>query len=162
MELAANPDAIITLTVNRYLSVTQGTMVTARANPDVTSALVADAGNRISRKSNNSFEITGGDPHGNNPLVLRIEVLPAESYAAVGLIVKNVNNVSEGGITSWDSMNVGNGAHDNSVTVTDKAPLPQGTQSITYELYMLIRPKANAADYPVGDIGLIDPRISNF
>jgi hypothetical protein len=46
-----------------FVSMTQGIkMVTSGPNPDVNSARVPDAGNRISRKSNSSFDVTGGDP----------------------------------------------------------------------------------------------------
>lgn len=159
MELTA-ADAIITLTVNRFVSVTQGKMVTSGANPDVISALTLSGG-RVSRLSNHSFEVTGGNPQGSNPLVVQIEVLPADAYAAVGLIIKNVQNANEGGVISWDSVNVGSGANDNKITVKDKAPLPAGTTSIVYELYMLIKPKYAVADCPVGDIGLIDPLWTN-
>jgi hypothetical protein len=160
MVLLTNPDAIITFTVGRFLSVTQGTMVTSGASPDVTSALV-QGGGRVSRLNNNSFEVAGGNPQGNNPLVLQFEVLPADKYAAVGLIIKNLHNVSEGGVTSWDSVNVGSGVNDNKVTVTDRVPLPAGTASITYEVYMLVRPKQAVDGFPIGDVGLIDPLFTN-
>ena len=162
MDLMTSSEAIITLTVNRYMSITQGKMVTSGANPDVISALTQNTGNRVTRLNNGSFQVTGGNPQGNNPLVLRIEVLPKDDYAAVGLVIRNVHNISEGGVVSWDSFNVGTGANDNSVVVKDNAPLPAGTSSITYELYMLIKPRAAVADLPLGDIGMIDPLITNL
>ena len=57
------PDPIVTLSAMLFVSMTQGIkMVTSGPNPDVNSARVPDAGNRISRKSNSSFDVTGGDP----------------------------------------------------------------------------------------------------
>jgi len=57
------PDPIVTLSAMLFVSMTQGMMmVTSGPNPDVTCALVPEAGNRISSKSNNSFDPTGGNP----------------------------------------------------------------------------------------------------
>jgi hypothetical protein len=59
----ASPDPVITLSVNRFMSMTQEMMMVASGpNPDATSAWVPDLGNRISRKSNNSFDVRGGNP----------------------------------------------------------------------------------------------------
>ena len=45
------------------MSMTQGMMmVTAGPNLDVNSAWVPDARNRIGSKSNNPFDVTGGNP----------------------------------------------------------------------------------------------------
>lgn len=161
MDALGNPDAVVTLTVDRYLSVTQGVMTTAGANPDVTTALRPGGNSRVSRQGNNAFEVSGGNPQGNNPLDLQFEVLPCDRYTAAGLVVKNLHNISEGGVTSWDDVRVGSGANDNTVTVRDKAPLPAGTPSITYAVYVLIRPRHPGADLPVGDYGLIDPFFTN-
>lgn len=158
MDLLPNPDAIIRLTVNRYLSATQGRMLTSGANPDVTTTLV-QGGGRVNWLSNGAYEVTGGDPHGNNPLVIQIEIQPAEAFAAVGLVVRNLYNVPDGG-NAWDQVSVGSGANDNKITVRDRVPLPQGNP-ISYELYVLIKPKQAAADFPVGDVGLIDPLFTN-
>ena len=58
-----HPDPVATLSVSRFMSMTHAVMmVTSGPNPDVTSAWVPDAANRISRKSNNSFDVRGGDP----------------------------------------------------------------------------------------------------
>jgi hypothetical protein len=160
MELAANPDVVITFTVNRYLSVTQATMSTSGANPDVTTALVFDATGRVSRPSNSSFEATGSDPQGNNPFVVQIEVLPADAFAVEDLIIRNVNSVSEGGV-AWDDVRVGSGANDNKVTLKDRGRKPANVPSIAYELYLLVKPKQPGADFPVGDVGLIDPLWTN-
>ena len=108
MDLLANPDAIIRFTVNRFLSVTQGTMWTSGPNPDVISDLLQDAAGRVRRLSNSSFEVSGGDAQGNNPLVLQLEVWPADAYAAVSVIIRNVHDVSEGGQIPWDQVVVGN------------------------------------------------------
>jgi hypothetical protein len=158
MDPLANPDAIIQLTVNRYLSLTQGKMVTTGAGPDVTTTLV-QGGGRVTRLSNGAFEVNGGDPQGRNPVVIQFEVLPPDTYAAVGLIVKNLHNVPDGG-NSWDQVVYPGGVNDNKVIVRDRVPVPQGAP-ISYELYVLIKPKAAAADFPVDDIGLIDPLFTN-
>jgi hypothetical protein len=160
MELTANPDVVITFAVNRYLSVTQGTMLAPGANPDVTADLVSDATGRVSRRSNGSFEATGSDPPGNNPFVVQIEVLPAGAFAVEDLIIRNVHNISEGGV-AWDDVRVGSGANDYTVTLKDRGRKPANVASIAYELYLLIKPKQAIADFPVGDVGLIDPLWTN-
>lgn len=160
MELAAPADVVITFTVNRYLSVTQGTMLTSGANPDVTTALIFDASGRVSRPNNGSFEATGSDPQGNNPFVVQIEVLPAGAYAVESLIIRNVYNINEGGV-AWDDVRVGSGALDNKVTLKNRGRKPANVGSIAYELYLLIKPKQAIADFPVGDVGLIDPLWTN-
>lgn len=160
MELTANPDVIITFTVNRYLSVTQGTMLTSGANPDVTTSLVSDLTGRVSRQSNDTFEATGSDPQGNKPFVVQIEVLPADAFSVEGLIIKNIQNINEGGV-AWDDVRVGSGQNDNKVTLKDHGRKPASVTSIAYELYLLIRPKQEIVDFPVGDVGLIDPRWTN-
>lgn len=160
MELMANLDVVITFTVNRYLSATQGKMVTSGANPDVITNLVSDTTGRVSRPSNDSFEATGSDPRGNKPFVVQIEVLPADAFAVEALIIKNVQNISEGGV-AWDDVRVGSGGNDNKVTLKDHGRKPVNVASIPYELYLLIKPKQAIADFPVGDVGLIDPRWTN-
>jgi hypothetical protein len=83
------------------------------------------------------------------------------SWDLLSLIIENVSNVSEGGVISWDQVVVGIGVNDNKITLRDRAPLPVGTSFIAYELYMLIRPRNAGADFPVGDVGLIDPVFNN-
>lgn len=154
------PDAIITFTVKRYLSVTQGTMVTSGASPDVTTNLIQDTTGRVSRLSNGSFEVTGGNPQGNNPLVVQLEVLPYNDYAIEGLIIKNLSGVSEGVAKPFDPVIIHTGRDDNKVTLTDLVAVPSGV-SITYGLYLLIKPKQPGADFRSSDFGLIDPLWTN-
>lgn len=164
MDPLANPDAIVTLTVNRYLSVTQGVMVTSGANPDVVADLTLDANRRVTKLSNNAFEVTGSDDQGSRPLDIQFQVLPADAYAAVGLVIKNLHNIDEGNQhlgKPWADVKVGSGTNDNQVTVTDKARKKNTTPSIPYGVYVLIKPKAAAADFPVGDVGVIDPLWTN-
>jgi hypothetical protein len=155
MELATNPDVIIRFTVNRYQSVTQGTMLTSGADPDVLTLLVTDGGGRVTRPSNGSFVATGSDP-GGNKFVVQIEVLPENAYAVEDLIIRNLHNVNEGGV-AWDDVKINN----NKVTLTDHARKPANVVSIEYNLYLLIKPKQDIAGFPVGDVGLIDPLWSN-
>jgi hypothetical protein len=157
--LLANPDAVITLTVNRFLSATQGqVMSTAGSNPDVTTALSIDTTGRVSWRSNNEFELSGGDPQGNHPITLHFVVLSKEIYAAVDLVVRKLTPISTGG-TEWDQLTVGNGANDNVIAVRDHGRVPSPTQPITYEFYMFIKRRRmdNDEDFPFGDIGVIDP-----
>jgi hypothetical protein len=155
-----NPEAIITLTVKRYLSVTQGVMTTSGANPDVDAVLIQDGNGRVRQQGANAFEVSGSNEHGNAPVDILFRVLPCGDYRAVDLVVKNLQNIPEGG-PSWDTVRVGSGTNDHEVTVTDKARKQPATTSITYGVYVLIKPKAAAADYPVGDVGVIDPFITN-
>lgn len=154
------PEAIITLTVNRYLSVTQGVMTTSGANPDVVADLIQDGNGRVRKHGANAFEVDGSNEHGNNPVDIRFRILPEGAYRALDLVVKNLQNIAEGG-PSWDTVKVGSGANDNEVTVTDRTCKQPTTTSITYGVYVLIKPKSPAADYPVGDVGVIDPFITN-
>jgi hypothetical protein len=58
----ASPGPIVALGVKRFVSTTRAMMmVTLGLNPDMTFALAPDAGNRISRKSNDSFADTSGN-----------------------------------------------------------------------------------------------------
>lgn len=158
MILTSNPDAVITFTVNNYVSVTQRTMSTSASTPDVVTALQDNSGGRVNRVSNGSFMVSGGGPSGN-VLVLQFEVLPGDLYAIERLIIKKLSNISEGGV-AWDSIIYGNGANDNTMTLRDIVRIPSG-QPIEYELYLLIRPKQNPEGFPIGDLGLIDPLWTN-
>jgi hypothetical protein len=159
-ELLASPDAVITFTINRFLSATQGqVMLTSLSNPDVTTDLTVNTTGRVTRKSNNEFELSGGNPHGN-PLTLHLVVLPKADYAAVDLVIRKVTPVAEGG-TAWDQLTIGNGANDNVISVRDHGRVPDPAQPITYEFYMFIRRRDAGSDYPFGDIGVIDPLWTN-
>ena len=157
MELTANPDAVITLTVNNYKSVTQGMMLTTGTSPDVTADLLPGGSSRVTKKSNNLFEVSQGSSVGNH-LDLQIEVRPAGTYDAVGLIIRDPSN-GNAGSDYWDDCRVGNGSSAHVVTVRDKGKVDPGS-SITYELYMLIKTKV--PDGPLSDYGLIDPKITNL
>ncbi len=85
-----NPEAIITLTVNRYLSVTQGVMTTSGANPDVDADLIQDGNGRVRKQGNNAFEVSGSNEHGNSPVDILFRILPEGSYKALDLVVKNL------------------------------------------------------------------------
>lgn len=159
MDLTANPDVVITFTVTQYQSVTQGTMLTSGASPQVTTALVQDSTARVTRLNNGAFEVSGGGPQGN-PLVVLLEVLPADAYAVAGVIIRNLNSVNEGG-TAWDQVIVGSGSNDNRVTLRDVARKPTSVAAIDYELLLLVKPKQFSADFPIGDFGLIDPLWTN-
>jgi hypothetical protein len=158
MILTSNPDATVTFTVANYMSVTQGQMSTSAGTPDVTTAL-QDTSGRVTRNSNGSFTVSGSSPTGN-VLVLQFEVLPYGSYSIVDLIIKNISNINEGGV-AWDSIIIGSGANDNKVTLRDIARKPSTATSIDYEIYLLIRPKADMTWFPIGDYGLIDPLWTN-
>ena len=159
--LLANPDAVITFTVNRFRSATQGqVMLTSLQNADVTTNLTVNATGRVTRKNNNEFELSGGDPHGNNPIVLHLVVLPKDEYAAVDLVIRKVTQIAEGG-TAWDDRKVGNGNNDNIISVIDHGRVPDPAQPITYEFFMLVRRRNTGIDYPFGDIGVIDPLWTN-
>jgi hypothetical protein len=158
MFLTSNPDATVTFTVNTYASVTQGIMSTKTDPPDVVTA-VQDNSGRVSKMSNGSFEVSGSAAQGN-PLVLQFEVLPADAYAIVGVIIQNLSGVSEGG-TPWDTIIIGSGASANKMTLRDVARKPTSASSIDYEIYLLIKPKQAATNFPVGDYGLIDPVWTN-
>jgi hypothetical protein len=156
--LTSNPDTVITFTVNNYVSVTQGTMSTSASPPDVVTALVSNTSGRVTRVSNGSFTVSGSAP-GGNPIVLKFEVLPEGVYSLEGVIIKNVNNINEGGVP-WDQVIIGSGANDNKVTLRDFARKPS-TDPVDYRIYLLICPKQNPQGFPVGDFGLIDPLWSN-
>ncbi len=149
--------ATITLTVDNFVSVTQGMMVTSGANPDVRTAVSAHA--RVVRTSNDSFAVSGGSP-GGNVLVLRIEVLPSLLYDAVGLFIRKLSDVDVGP-DDWDDYRVGTFLNSNAVTLRDWCKVPSGSTAVDYEIYMLIKRKAASAGFPLG-IGLIDPKITNL
>lgn len=155
MELAA-ADATITFTVNRYLSVTQGKMLTTGAFPDVEVKLLSSGSGRVTMNSNKSFEVSGGTQAGNQ-LVLELQVLPSRLYDAVGLIIRDPSNANAGS-AFWDDCRVGNGSNSHIVTVRDKGKVDAGIP-ITYELYFLIKTKDPAG--ALSDYGLIDPKIIN-
>lgn len=159
MVLNSKPDAVVTFTVNNYVSVVQRKMLTSGENPDVTTVLVSDASGRVTRVNNGSFSVSGASPTGNH-LVFQLEVLPAGVYEVKGVIIKNLSNTNEGGVP-WDDVNIGQGANDNKVTLRDIGKKPSGVTSIEYELCLLIRPKQDPEWYPVGDYGLIDPLWTN-
>lgn len=152
----ANPEALITLTVRRYVSLTQGEMVTSGAHPDVEADLVQNANGRARKQSNHAFEVDGSNEQGNAPIDIRFRILPDGAYDAVGLVVKNLQNVAEGG-TAWERVRV----NGNEVTVTDRARKKDPTPSITYAVYVLVSPRVPTEDFPVGDVGVIDPLITN-
>jgi hypothetical protein len=159
MILTSNPDAVITFTVDNYVSVMQRKMLTAGMSPDVTATLVSDSSGRVTRVSNGSFTVSGSAPGGNH-LVFRLEVLPAGDYEIKGVIIKNLSNTNEGGV-AWDQVIIGSGANDNKVTLRDIGKKPSGVTSIEYQLCLLIKPKQDPEWYPVGDFGLIDPLWTN-
>jgi hypothetical protein len=162
MDTLTNPDAIIRFTVERFISVTQGTMMTSGAVPDVKSTLVDDYNGRVKMLSNSSFELTGADATGRNGLWLQLEVVSDDqdvSYDVVEMIIKNVNNVNEGG-DAWDQVKVGN-PKDNMVTLRNHGRKPDPVSSIPYEIYLLIKPVGTVPGYPIGDVGLIDPLWTN-
>lgn len=149
----AQPDAIIELAVNRYLSVTQGLMGTSGANPDVVATLIQDAKGRIKKQGTGGlFEVTGSNAQGSNKLDVLFRILPPEAYDVVDLVIKNLQNIDEGG-TAWDNVR----KNRNEVTVTDHARKQDPTPSITYAIYVVIKPRAAGDDFPLGDIGVIDP-----
>ena len=158
MELASSSDATITLKVDRFISVRQGTMWTSGTSPEVTATLTANPSGRASQSSNHSFEVTGSTP-GGSPLDLRIEVLPFAQYEAVGLIVTDPSGTVAGS-AHWDNCKVGDGANANAVTVRDWCRKGAATPPDPYRLYMLIKTKV--PDGQLGDYGLIDPLITNF
>ncbi len=151
-------DTIITLRVDNFVSVTQGVMVTSGASPDVVSALTLPHA-RVTRISNHAFEVKGGTSDGN-PLSVRIEILPREQFDAVGLFIRKLSNVPVVGI-DWDDYRVGNSNYSNAVTVRDRCVVSGGVP-VTYEVYLVIKRKAAGAGFPLGDLGLIDPKISNL
>lgn len=157
MILTSNPDAVITFTVNNYVSVTQRTMLTSGSTPDVVTSLQDQSG-RVTRVSNGSFKVSGSSPTGN-ALVLQFEVLPGDLYAIERLIIKKLSNISEGGVV-WDMIIYGSGGNDNKMTLRDIARKPSAA-AIDYELYLLIRPKQSPEGFPIGDLGLIDPLWTN-
>ena len=159
MILTSNPDAVVTFTVNNYVSATQRKMLTTGPSPDVVTALVSDASGRVTRNSDGSFSVSGSAP-GGNPLVLQFEVLPEGLYAVAGLIIENRSNTNEGGV-AWDSIIIGNGTNDNKVTLRDIARKPSTATNIEYEIYLMIRPKQDPPWFPIGDFGLIDPLWTN-
>jgi hypothetical protein len=159
----ANPLVIVTLTVNRYVSLTQGTMVTTGAVPDVVANLTQDGGGRAKMLANSAFEVDQSNKDGDKPVDILFRILPGPNgaeYTAIDLIIKNLQNIDEGG-ESWIDVKVGSGSNANEVTVTDKARKKDVTTSITYGVYVIIRPKSAGVDYPVGDFGMIDPLFTN-
>lgn len=159
MTLTSNPDAVITFTVNNFVSVTQRTMSTSTSTPDVVTAFQDNSGGRVTRVGNGSFRVSGSSPTGN-ALVLQFEVLPGDLYAIERLIIKKLSNISEGGV-AWDSIIYGSGANANKMTLRDIARKPSSAPAVDYELYLLIRPKQDPDGFPIGDLGLIDPLWTN-
>lgn len=151
--LPSNPNlAVITLTVNRFVSVLQGTMMlTADPPKDVDSDLLVKP-SRVSRLDNSTFEFVAA---GGPAVQLAFAVLPAEDYAVVGLFVRRTSADPDGGGV-WDNVIVGNGFNDNVVYVRNKGR-PSHLPPATYEVYMLVRRRDAGEDYPAGDIGVIDP-----
>jgi len=157
VDTLAQPDATIELDVKHFLSVTQGLMATSGADPDVVATLVDDAKGRVRKlgKGGAIFEVDGSNASGNK-LDIRFRVLPIDDYDAVDLIVKNMQNIDEGG-TAWDNVRFSR----NEVIVTDHARKKDPTPSITYAIYVVIKPRATRNDFALGDIGVIDPLWTN-
>ncbi|MBT9490907.1 MAG: hypothetical protein IV107_00850 [Paucibacter sp.] len=152
----------ITLTVNSFVSITQGWMQTGGVNPAVTVQLDAGSSPRITLNNDSSLNVTGGDPTGSKGLALTITVVPAltkpvtPNFSVVGLIVKQTT----GGASianAWGSYSVGPGG--NVLQVNDNAVVPGASGSVSYEFYVLIQ--TPSAPGSLGDFGLIDPRITN-
>lgn len=112
------PLAVIQFTVNRFVSVRQGTMMYSADPPkDVTSSLASNT-SRVSMPDNNTFEFdVGVDP----PVQLAFTVLPYADYAAVGLFVQKVSADPDGGGV-WDRLTVGHGPNDNDIYVKKQGP----------------------------------------
>lgn len=158
-----NPDATITFTVKRlrFRSATQGlVMVTSGSDPDVITALTSDSTGRVSQRNNNEFELSGSGPQGNK-IDLEFVVEPEDEYTAVDLVIKRITSTSEGGV-AWDDLKIHNNGKKNTIAVKDHGRVPNPTQQpITYEIYMFIKRNSAGDDYPIGDIGVIDPLWTN-
>lgn len=156
--LSSNPHlAVIEFTVKRFVSVRQGSMMlTSGSPPDVTTDLRLNATGRVTRMGNDEFVQSGGGP----PIDLALAVIssdPAIQYAAVGFFVQQVTAVVDGSGV-WDpKVDVGNGPNEHVIFVKNKGKPDPGVPEIKYRIYMLIRQKNAGADYPLGDIGVIDP-----
>ena len=81
---------------------------------------------------------------------------PNIEYAAVGLFVQKVSSADDGG-NVWDRVTVGNGPYEHVIYTKDNGKPTSSSSDIEYRIYMLIRQKNAGADYPLGDIGVIDP-----
>jgi len=155
--LQSNPNlAVITFEIKegRFVSVLQGKMMlTADPPKDVVSDLsVNTTPPRLTRPDNGTFEFAAA---GGPPIELAFAVLPAEQYAAAGLFVRKTSPDPDGGGV-WDNVIVGNGVNDNVVYVKNRGK-PAHLLPATYEVYMLVRRRDAGDDYPLGDIGVIDP-----
>jgi len=152
--LQLNPNqALITFTVNTFVSIRQGKMMlTADPPKHVSSDLTANTNpSRLSRPNNDTFDFTVGN---GPPVQLMFAVEPYAEYAAVDLFVQKVTSGNDGG--AWDNLHVGTGQHDNVIYVRNKGK-PADAGPFEYRVYMLIRRRDAGADYPLGDIGVIDP-----
>jgi hypothetical protein len=153
--LRPNPNlAVIEFTVNRFVSVRQGAMMfTADPPKDVVSSLASNTTPpRLSMPNNDTFDfLVGNGP----PVQLAFAVLPGDEYAAVGLFVQKVSADPDGGGV-WDGLTVGNGINDNAIYVKNKGRR-QDLPPSTYRIYMLVRKRNSGEDFPLGDVGVIDP-----
>lgn len=152
--------AVIEFTVKNFISLRQrGIMQTSGSNPDVDTRLTLDAKNRITQQGNAAFTF---DRAGGAPVTLAFAVFgadPNEEYTAVDLIVQKTTADDDGGGV-WDSRVVGNGPNANTVYVRNRGR-PDHKPVITYSIYLLVRRVDAGADYPLGDIGVIDPLWTN-
>jgi hypothetical protein len=147
--------AVIQFAVKNFVSLRHGAMMlTADPPKDVASSLTtSEAPPRVSMPDNDTFEfIRGGGP----PISLAFAVLPEDEYAAVGLFVQKMSSEDDGGGV-WDGLTVGNGPNDNVIYSRNTGRPVPSMPPITYKIYMLVRRRNAGADYPVGDIGVIDP-----
>ncbi|MCV2370503.1 hypothetical protein [Roseateles oligotrophus] len=155
----------ITLTVNTFISVTEGAMQTGGTNPNVGVQVDAGSSSRVTLNNDGSLRVTGGDPTGSKTLTLNVTVLSANTdpasayYPVVGLIVKQTTVGAEVS-NAWGSYTVGTGAAFNTLQVLDKDTVPVGAGSVSYEFFVLIQTPTAAGS--IGDYGLIDPRITNL
>lgn len=149
--------AVIEFTVNRFVSVRQGSMMlTSGSPPDVTTDLRLNATGRVTRTGNDEFVQSGGGP----PVDLAFAVFssdPTIEYSAVGLFAQKVTPVDDSG-SVWDPVvTVGNGINEHVIFVKNKGKPDPTVSEIKYRIFMLVRQKNAGADYPLGDIGVIDP-----
>lgn len=146
--------AVIEFTVNNFVSVRQGgVMRTSGMTPDVvTSLTVNTTPPKIAQPNNSTFEFTRA---GGPPVSLAFVVQPEADYAAVGLIVQKLTSGSDGGGV-WDQVTVGNGPNDNVVYVRNTGK-PDASPPMSYEVYLLVRRRNAGDDFPIGDVGVIDP-----
>jgi len=157
--LRPNPHlAVIEFTVNKFVSVRQGAMMlTAGSPPDVTTDLSANASGRVVRTDNDRFVF---NKSGGPALDLAFAVFSSDTsieYAAVGLIIQKVTSAHDGGGV-WDPVvTVGNGPNEHVIYAKNKGKPDSSLPDIEYRIYMLIRQKHAGADYPIGDVGVIDP-----